>query len=135
MWLADYASDQNNKTAEAWRLILGKLLLSYVGGPKFISFLFFDGLRVVLQLAIVFFAIVAARRYKFAGLWLLVGAIILNTVQMVVGIALNSQPQIQHEQAMRYLTIIRWLSYIILLVTLCGWNMLARRKQTNGTLT
>jgi hypothetical protein len=97
-----------------------------MGGAKLISFLVFAGLRLVIQLAIVVFAVVAARRHKLSGLWILVGAAILSALHATANVIISSPFQIvDHENAMRYYTLLGYVYYSAMFIALGGWCVLA----------
>jgi hypothetical protein len=95
-------------------------------GLKLLSFLVFAGFRLVIQLAIIVFAVVAARRHKLKGLWILVGAAVLTAFHVVANIVISSPFQIvDHQNAMRYYGVLGYVYYAIMFIALCGWCVLA----------
>lgn len=100
---------------------------------KLIATFVFGGLQIFVHLAIVVFAVIAARRYKLAGMWLLVAAVTLDTLERTANIVMSFPMQaFQDYRKEGYFMIIGYVYSAIMLITLCGWAVLAfsRRKET-----
>ncbi len=94
-----------------------------MGDTKLFSFLVFGGIRVVLYLSIVLLAIIAARRYKLSGLWILAVAALVEFVQVVFNSLLASPWR--PENFMNYVGIVGNLSYAAAFIAFVGWCMMA----------
>jgi hypothetical protein len=94
------------------------------------SYLVPAGFRLAIQAAILVVAVIAARRYKLTGLWILVAAVFLAVFQDVMGLVSSSLISAGHENAMTYSAWLQYVPFVIMLITLCGWCVLAfSRKQ------
>ena len=85
------------------------------------------GLQPAIQLAILAFGIIAARRHKLPGLWVLVGAMMLTMLLTIANIVIHI---IQPDRMRGYFELLGCFSYAIMIISLCGWGLLAfsRRK-------
>ena len=102
-----------------------------MGEAKLLSFLLFAGLRFLVQLGIIVFAIIAARRHKLTGLWILVAAAVLTAFHVLANAVISAPFQIVlHDNVMGYLNALGYVYYAIMLIALGGWYCLAfnRRK-------
>jgi len=106
-----------------------------MGAEKIISFLVVEGLRLLIQIAIVVVAIIAARRHKLPGLWILAGAALATAIHVIANIAISSPfGFVEHDEMMKYFQMLGYLYYSIMFIALCGWCALAfsRRKGTDA---
>jgi divalent metal cation (Fe/Co/Zn/Cd) transporter len=94
------------------------------------SYLVPVGFRLVIQAAILVVAVIAARRYKLKGLWILVAAVFLAVFQDVMGLVSSSLLRAGHENAMTYSAWLQYVPWVTMILVLCGWCVLAfSRKQ------
>jgi hypothetical protein len=88
------------------------------------------GLRLAIQAAVLVIAVIAARRYKLNGLWILVAAVFLAVFQDVMGLVSSSLISTGHESAMTYSAWLQYVPWVTMILVLCGWYILAfSRKQ------
>ena len=88
------------------------------------------GLRLAIQAAVLVIAVIAARRYKLNGLWILVAAVFLAVFQDVMGLVSSSLISAGHESAMAYSAWLQYVPWVTMILVLCGWCVLAfSRKQ------
>jgi len=88
------------------------------------------GFRLVIQAAVLVVAVIAARRYKLKGLWILVAAALLAALQDVMDMAFSSLFHAGHDNVMVYWVRLQYVPFVIMLITICGWCVLAfSRKQ------
>jgi hypothetical protein len=97
------------------------------GEAKFLSFLIFSGLTLLMQLGIVVFAVVAARRHKLKGMWILAVGAVVGLLQAVVNFLISSPFNlVDHETVMKYrLVWVAYLSFAAMFAALLGWCVLA----------
>jgi hypothetical protein len=94
------------------------------------SYLVPVGFRLVIQAAVLVVAVIAARRYKLKGLWILVAAVFLAVFQDVLGLVSSSLISAGHENAMTYSAWFQYVPWVTMILALCGWCVLAfSRKQ------
>lgn len=104
-----------------------------MGEAKLLSFLVFAGLRLVVQLGIIVFAVIAALRHKLTGLWILVAAAVLTAFHVVANIVISSPFQIvAHDNVMGYLNALGYVYYAIMFIALGGWCCLALSGRKAG---
>jgi phosphatidylglycerophosphate synthase len=85
------------------------------------------GFRLVIQAAILVVAVIAARRYKLTGLWILVVAAFVAVLQDVLGMVLIRDG---HDNSMTNLAWLQYIPWLTMILILCGWCVLAfGRKQ------
>jgi hypothetical protein len=90
------------------------------------------GFMLVIQAAIFVVAVIAARRYKLNGLWILVAAVFLAVFQDVMGLVTSSLISAGHENAMTDSAWLQYVPWVTMFLVLCGWCVLAfSRKQAN----
>jgi divalent metal cation (Fe/Co/Zn/Cd) transporter len=88
------------------------------------------GLRLAIQAAVLVIAVIAARRYKLNGLWILVAAVFLAVFQDVMGLVSSSLISDGHESAMTYSAWLQYVPWVTMILVFCGWCVLAfSRKQ------
>jgi divalent metal cation (Fe/Co/Zn/Cd) transporter len=88
------------------------------------------GFRLAIQAAVLVVAVIAARRYKLNGLWILVAAVFLAVFQDVMGLVSSSLISAGHENAMTYSAWLQYVPWVTMILVLCGWCVLAfSRKQ------
>jgi hypothetical protein len=93
------------------------------------------GFRLIIQAAVLVVAVIAARRYKLTGLWILVAAIFLVVFQDVMGLMSSSLIGAGHENAMTYSAWLQYVPWVTMVLVLCGWCVLAfSHKQGVKTL-
>lgn len=104
------------------------------GAAKIVSFLVFNGSALIIQAAVVTFAIIAALRHKLKGLWVLTAGTIVGLVQSVVNFVMSSPLHfVDQDAAMHYrLAGAAYLSFTTMLVALTGWFILAFVRQGNS---
>ena len=83
------------------------------------------GFRLVIQAAVLVVAVIAARRYKLKGLWILVAAVFLAVFQDVMGLVSSSLISAGHENAMTYSAWLQYVPWMTMILVLCGWCVLA----------
>ena len=83
------------------------------------------GFRLVIQAAVLVVAVIAARRYKLTGLWILVAAVFLAVFQDVMGLVSSSLISAGHENAMTYSAWPQYVPWVTMILVLCGWCVLA----------
>jgi hypothetical protein len=87
-------------------------------------------LRLVIQAAVLVMAVLAARRYKLNGLWILAAAVFLAVLQDVMGLMSSSLISAGHENAVTYSAWLQYIPWVTMILVLCGWYVLAfSRKQ------
>ena len=94
-----------------------------------ISYLGPVGFRLVIQAAVLVLAVIAARRYKLTGLWILVAAIFLGVFQTVMGLVSSSLISSGHDNAMIYSAWLQYIPWVAMILVLCGWCVLAFSHQ------
>jgi divalent metal cation (Fe/Co/Zn/Cd) transporter len=83
------------------------------------------GFSLVIQAAVLVVAVIAARRYKLNGLWILVAAIFLAVLQDVMGLVSSSLISAGHDNAMAYSAWLQYVPWVTMILALCGWCVLA----------
>jgi hypothetical protein len=83
------------------------------------------GFRLAIQAAVLVVAVIAARRYKLKGLWILVAAVFLAVFQDVMGLVSSSLISAGHENAMTYSAWFQYVPWVTMILVLCGWCVLA----------
>jgi divalent metal cation (Fe/Co/Zn/Cd) transporter len=83
------------------------------------------GFRLAIQAAVLVVAVIAARRYKLNGLWILVAAIFLAVFQDVMGLVSSWLISAGHGDAMTYSAWFRYVPWVTMVLVLCGWCVLA----------
>ena len=83
------------------------------------------GFSLVIQAAVLVVAVIAARRYKLNGLWILVAAIFLAVLQDVMGLVSSSLISAGHDNAMAYSAWLQYVPWVTMILVLCGWCVLA----------
>lgn len=98
-----------------------------MGVTKLLSFLIFSGFSLLIQLGIVIFAVIAAKRQKLRGLWILAGGTIIGSLQAIVNLLISpSLNLVDHDTAMKYrLVVAGYLYFTTMLILLVGWCVLA----------
>lgn len=90
----------------------------------------------VIELGIVVFATIAARRYKLTGLWILAAASILGVVSDVLRTVMSVEFLSRHNYSLNYLALVGFGYFAAMVIALCGWGVLAfsrrKRKDTDG---
>ena len=88
------------------------------------------GFRLAIQAAVLVVAVIAARRYKLNGLWILVAAVFVAVFQDIMGLVSSSLISAGHENAMSNAAWLQYLPWVTMILVLCGWCVLAfSRKQ------
>jgi hypothetical protein len=88
------------------------------------------GLWLIIQAAIVAVAVIAARRYKLTGLWILAAAAFLVVFQDLMGMALSSSFRAGTENGTEFSAWLQYVPLVTMVLVLCGWCVLAfGRKQ------
>lgn len=83
------------------------------------------GFRLVIQAAVLVIAVIAARRYKMNGLWILVAAVFLAVFQDVMNMVFSSLVRSGNDAAMNYSAWLQYVPWLTLILVLCGWCVLA----------
>ena len=83
------------------------------------------GLRLAIQAAVLVIAVIAARRYKLKGLWILVAAVFLSVFQDVMGLVSSSLITAGHESAVTSSAWLLYVPWVTMVLVLCGWCVLA----------
>jgi hypothetical protein len=83
------------------------------------------GFRLTIQAAVLVVAVIAARRYKLNGLWILVAAAFLAVFQDVMGLVSSSMISAGHDNATGYLAWLQYVPWVTMILVLCGWCVLA----------
>jgi len=83
------------------------------------------GFRLAIQAAVLVVAVIAARRYKLKGLWILVAAVFLAVFQDVMSLVSSSLISAGHESAMTYSAWLQYVPWVTMILALCGWCVLA----------
>ena len=85
----------------------------------------------IIEMAILAVAIVAARRHKLAGLWILIAALIWTTMFDNAHFVVDQLPYQQKVKCWNLLS--HYLFYGNMFLPLCGWCVLAfSRRKTSG---
>jgi len=93
------------------------------------------GFRLGIQAVVLLVAVIAARRYKLTGLWILVAAVFLAVFQDVMGLMSSSLISAGHDDAMTYSAWLQYVPWVAMILVLCGWCVLAfGHKQGAKTL-
>jgi hypothetical protein len=83
------------------------------------------GFRLVVQAAVLLVAVIAARRYKLNGLWILVAAALLAVFQDIMGLVSYSLISAGHANPMVFSAWLQFVPFVTLVLVLCGWCVLA----------
>jgi hypothetical protein len=83
------------------------------------------GFRLAIQAAILVVAVIAARRYKLTGLWILVAAALLAAFQDFMELVASSSISAGHDEVTTGLTWLQYLPWVTMVTALCGWCVLA----------
>jgi divalent metal cation (Fe/Co/Zn/Cd) transporter len=83
------------------------------------------GFRLAIQAAVLVLAVIAARRYKLTGLWILAAAVFLAVFQDVMGLLSFSLISAGHDNAMTFSAWLQYVPWATLILVLCGWCVLA----------
>jgi divalent metal cation (Fe/Co/Zn/Cd) transporter len=83
------------------------------------------GFRLAIQAAVLVIAVIAARRYKLNGLWILVAAVFLAVFQDVMVLVSSSLISAGRENAMTYSAWLQYVPWVTMILVLCGWCVLA----------
>ncbi|HEX5398206.1 MAG TPA: hypothetical protein VFY06_04085 [Verrucomicrobiae bacterium] len=83
------------------------------------------GFRLAIQAAVLVLAVIAARRYKLNGLWILVVAAFLAVLQDVMGLVCSSLISAGHDNTMGYSAWLEYVPWVTMILVLCGWSVLA----------
>lgn len=98
------------------------------------SYLAPAGFSLVIQTAVLVVAVIAARRYKLKGLWILAAAVFLTTLQALMNLVFLRWFQGGHDNAMTYWAWLQYIPMVTLVMAFCGWCLLAfGRKEKAGT--
>ena len=89
------------------------------------SYLMPVGFRLAIQAAVLVVAVVAARRYKLTGLWILVAAVFLAVFQDIMSLVSSSSISAGHDNAMAYSAWLQYVPWVTMILVLCGWCVLA----------
>ena len=90
------------------------------------------GFRVAVEAAILVFAVIAARRFKLKGLWLLVLAALLAVLQD--GLAMGSSAWFHggHDDAKVYSAWLQYAPLVTMVIVLLGWLVLAFSRRASA---
>ena len=80
---------------------------------------------MAIQAAVLVIAVVAARRYKLKGLWILAAAVFLAVFQEVMALVSFSLTSAGHESAMTFSAWLQYIPWVTLILALFGWCVLA----------
>lgn len=83
------------------------------------------GFRLVIQTAVLVVAVIAARRYKLKGLWILVAAALLAVLRDVMVMVSSSLIRAGNDNAMAYSASLQYVPFVTMVIGLCGWCVLA----------
>jgi hypothetical protein len=93
------------------------------------------GFRLAIQAVVLVVAVIAARRYKLTGLWILAVAVFLAVFQDIMGLVASSLIGSGHDSAMAGLAWLQYVPWATMILVLCGWCVLAfGHKQGGRTL-
>jgi hypothetical protein len=87
------------------------------------------GLWVVIELAILVFAVIAAWRHKRVGLWFLAAAVILAILDDALHMAWSEYFLNRGENITVYLMVAGYGHYAVMTAALCGWCLLAFSRE------
>ena len=79
----------------------------------------------VVELGIVVFAVIAARRYKLKGLWILAAGAVVGVISDVVRVVISADFLSRHGYSLNYLALIGIGYYMAMVMAVCGWGVLA----------
>jgi hypothetical protein len=79
------------------------------------------GFRLVFQAVVLVIAVIAARRYRLTGLWILAAAVLLAVFQDVMGLV----SAYGNVNAMTYSAWLQYIPWVTMILVLCGWCVLA----------
>jgi len=83
------------------------------------------GFRLVIHVAVLVLAVIAARRYKLTGLWILAVAVFLTVFQDLMGLVSSSLISAGHDNAITYSAWLQYVPWVTMILVLCGWCVLA----------
>jgi hypothetical protein len=86
---------------------------------------FISRFGVFVQLAILVIAIVAARRHRLSGLWLLAAAAAVMTLHSIANLVLSPSLIASNDRVMTFWISLQYVPFFAALVALCGWCVLA----------
>jgi len=86
---------------------------------------FIQTFQPIVCLAILVVSIIAARRHRLAGLWILVLAAFLTALHSILYIVLSSLMHSGHDDLMVYWVGLQFVPFFIAAVALCGFFVLA----------
>jgi cobalamin synthase len=86
----------------------------------------------IVYVAIFLLAIIAARRLKLIGLWLLVLAALLTALQSILSIVLSSLLQSGHDNVKAFQERLQHVPFVIALIALFGFCALALGSKPEG---
>ena len=90
-----------------------------------LSFWIIGRLDLIVQVATLVVAVIAARRHAIRGLWILVLALLLTVALSITDLVFFLMIQAGHDAGMSYLEALGHVPLIIMVITLCGWCILA----------
>ena len=85
-----------------------------------------------IQLGMLVFCIMAARRHRLRGLWVLAAATILSIMSSVVQLVISQDVLMQHPGAFYFLMLSGIGYYAAMVAALVGWGLLALSRETAG---
>ena len=88
--------------------------------------------RLLIEAAILVVAVIAARRYRLKGLWILVAAAFLAVLQDVMGLMSSSSISAGHDNAMSNSAWLQYGPWVTMILILCGWCVLAFSHKQGG---
>ena len=97
-------------------IIMHTLAASYLAPAAF---------RLAIQAAVLVVAVIAARRYKLTGLWILVAAVFLAVFDDVMGLMSSSLISSGHDNAITNSAWLQYVPWVTMILVLCGWCVLA----------
>jgi hypothetical protein len=96
---------------------------------------FISRFGLLVQLAILVIAILAARRHRLAGLWLLAAATAVLTLHSIANLVLSPSLIANNDRIMTFWISLQYVPFFAALVALCGRCILAfsrRREKPNA---
>jgi hypothetical protein len=79
------------------------------------------GFMLVFQAVVLVLAVIAARRYRLTGLWILAAAVFFAVFQDVMGLV----PDSGYQNALNYSAWVQYIPWVTMFLVLCGWCVLA----------